>query len=280
MFRNARNARYGLLNLSQALKVSSDVFFYTLGERANSRGPIIQRWARRLGLGRPTGIDLPGEFDGLVPDSRWRDAGYAKYRKCVKREKVQAVTVEALQKCGGIERPWSTGDNVNFSVGQGDLQATPLQMAVAYSAIANGGRVVKPHLAMSVEDGLGRAIEEFRTTARRRVKFSETNQETIMSGLRAAAMEPDGTSADVFAGFAGGKLTVYGKTGTVERIGQPDQSWYAAYVPHPSRPIVVVVTVEKGGFGAETAAPAARLILSEWFDLGNDKFKQGSSATR
>jgi penicillin-binding protein 2 len=279
-YRNARDAKYGLLALPRALQVSSDVFFYTLGERANSRGAIIQRWARKLGLGHPTGIDIPGEFDGLVPDRRWRDAGYAKYRKCVKREKVQPVTVAALQKCGGIERPWVTGDNVNLSVGQGDLQATPLQMAVAYAAIANGGRVVRPHLAMSVEDGLGRAIEEFRTTAKRRVKFSETNQATIMEGLRRAAMETDGTSADVFAGFAGGRLQVHGKTGTVERPGQPDQAWYAAYVPHPSRPIVVVVTVEKGGFGAETAAPAARLILSEWFDLGNDRFKQGSSATR
>ena len=279
-FKNARDARYGLLNLSQALKVSSDVFFYTLGERANSRGPIIQKWARKLGLGHKTGIDIPGEFAGLLPDRRWRDAGYAKYQKCVKREKVPAQTFAALQKCGGIERPWSTGDNVNLAVGQGDLQATPLQMATAYSAIANGGRVVKPHLAMSVEDGLGRAVEEFRTTARKHVKFSETNQATIMDGLRRAAGEEDGTSADVFSGFAGGKLTVYGKTGTVERPGQPDQSWYACYVPHPSRPIVVVVTVEKGGFGAETAAPAARLILSNWFDLGKDKFKQGDSATR
>ena len=279
-FKNARDARYGLLNLSQALKVSSDVFFYTLGERANSRGPIIQRWARKLGLGHKTGIDIPGEFDGLLPDRRWRDAGYAKYQKCIKREKVPAQTFAALQKCGGIERPWSTGDNVNLAVGQGDLQATPLQMATAYSAIANGGRVIKPHLAMSVEDGLGRAVEEFRTTAKRHLKFSETNQATIMDGLRRAAGEADGTSADVFSGFAGGKLTVYGKTGTVERPGQPDQSWYAAYVPHPSRPIVVVVTVEKGGFGAETAAPAARLILSNWFDLGKDKFKQGDSATR
>ena len=279
-FKNARDARYGLLNLSQALKVSSDVFFYTLGDRANPRGPIIQRWARKLGLGNRTGIDIPGEFDGLLPDSRWRDAGFARYQKCVKREKVPAQTFAALQKCGGIERPWSTGDNVNLSVGQGDLQATPLQMAVAYSAIANGGRVVRPHLAASVEDGLGRAVEEFRTTAKRHVKFSEANQSVILDGLRRAAGEEDGTSADVFSGFAGGKLTVYGKTGTVERIGQPDQSWYAAYVPHPSRPIVVVVTVEKGGFGAETAAPAARLILSNWFDLGNDRFKQGDSATR
>jgi penicillin-binding protein 2 len=280
VFHNARNARNGLLSLPRALQVSSDVFFYTLGERANSRGAIIQKWAKRLGLGRKTGIDIPGEFSGLVPDRRWRDAGFAKYTRCVKRDKLTPQTLAALKACGGIERPWSTGDNVNLAVGQGDLQATPLQLATAYSTIANGGKVVRPHLAMSVEDGLGRAVEQFRTTARRRVKFSQANQATIMDGLHRATSQPGGTSADVFAGFAGGKLAVYGKTGTVERPGQPDQSWYACYVPHPSRPIVVVVTVEKGGFGAETAAPAARLILSNWFDLGNDKFKAGTSATR
>jgi penicillin-binding protein 2 len=280
VFHNARNARNGLLSLPRALQVSSDVFFYTLGERANSRGAIIQKWAKRLGLGRRTGIDIPGEFAGLVPDRRWRDAGFAKYTRCVKRDKLTPQTLAALKACGGIERPWSTGDNVNLAVGQGDLQATPLQLATAYSTIANGGKVVRPHLAMSVEDGLGRAVEQFRTTARRRVKFSQANQATIMDGLHRATSQPGGTSADVFSGFAGGKLAVYGKTGTVERPGQPDQAWYACYVPHPSRPIVVVVTVEKGGFGAETAAPAARLILSNWFDLGNDKFKAGTSATR
>ncbi len=279
-FKNARDARFGLLSLPRALQVSSDVFFYTLGERANSRGPIIQRWARRLGLGRPTGIDLPGEYAGLVPDRHWRDAGFARYQRCVKREKVPAQTFAALQKCGGIERPWSTGDNVNLAVGQGDLQATPLQMATAYSTIVNGGKVVRPHLAQAVEDGLGRAVQDFRTPARRHVQFSKLNQQTILDGLHRATSQTGGTSADVFQGFAGGKLPVYGKTGTVERPGQPDQAWYACYVPHPSRPIVVVVTVEKGGFGAETAAPAARLILSNWFDLGKDKFKVGTSKTR
>jgi len=212
-----------------------------------------------------------------VPDRRWRDAGYAKYQKCVKREKVPAQTFAALKKCGGIERPWSTGDNVNLAVGQGDLQATPLQLATAYSTIANGGRVVRPHLAMSVEDGLGRAVEEFRTTAKRHVKFSKTDQDTILEGLHRAASEQGGTSADVFKGFP---YTVYGKTGTAERGINPDQSWYVAYVPHRTRPIVVAVTIERGGFGAETAAPAARLILANWFDLNEKTFKQGSSQTR
>ena len=274
-FQNARGASYGLLNLSQALKVSSDVFFYTLGERANSRGPIIQEWAKKLGLGHRTGIDIPGEFGGLVPDRKWRDAGYAKYQKCVKREKVPAQTFAALKKCGGIERPWSTGDNVNLAVGQGDLQATPLQLATAYSTIANGGRVVRPHLAMSVEDGRGARSRSSAPPPGATSSSPSRPGHDPPGPARARPRSPGGTSADVFKGFAGGKLTVYGKTGTVERPGQPDQSWYACYVPHPSRPIVVVVTVEKGGFGAETAAPAARLILDNWFDLGKDKFQPG-----
>jgi penicillin-binding protein 2 len=278
VLRNARQAVYGTVSLSEALKVSSDVFFYTLGFWANDRGPIIQQWARRLGLGKPTGIDLPGEFGGLVPDRKWRDAGYREYLRCAKREKVPVQTTEALFACGGIERPWSVGDNVNLAIGQGDLQATPLQMAVAYAAIGNGGTVVRPHLGRSVEDGGGRLVQEIRTPPRRRVKIAEANRQVIMDGLRRAASESGGTSASIFSGFGDGRFAVHGKTGTVERLGQADQSWYAAYVEHPSRPIVVVVTVEKGGFGAETAAPAACLILAKWYDVAPRTCLPGASA--
>ena len=163
--RTPATPRYGAIALPRALQVSSDVFFYTLGERANSRGADPPELGARLGLGHRTGIDIPGEFGGLVPDRKWRDEGFAKYPRCVKRKKVPAQTQAAL-KCGGIERPWSAGDNVNLAVGQGDLQATPLQMAVAYSAIANGGKVVRPHLGMSVEDGAGRAVRRSARTRR------------------------------------------------------------------------------------------------------------------
>jgi penicillin-binding protein 2 len=278
LLQNARGASYGPLAVTQAIKVSSDIFFYTLGERANPLpGEVIQTWAKRLGLGRPTGIDIPGEPRGLVPDAEWRNEGYAAYQKCAKRNKVEERTSAALFACGGIERPWSTGDNVNLAIGQGDLQATPLQMAVAYSTIVNGGRVVRPHLGWKIEDGLGRQIEEITKPARRKISFSSVNQQAIMEGLRGAATEDGGTSAAVMNGFP---LTVYGKTGTVERPGQPDQSWYIAYVPHKTRPIIVAVTVERGGFGAETAAPAARLILSEWFDTGDKGFHVGTSTDR
>jgi penicillin-binding protein 2 len=276
-FKNARDAVFGSLSLSRAIQVSSDVFFYNLGARANDLGPVIQDWAHKLSFGKPTGIDLPGEFGGLVPDRKWRDGEFAKYRKCAKAAKVSIGSTEALYACGGVERGWSGGDNVNLAVGQGDLQATPLQLATAYSAIANGGKVVTPHLGQQVEDGAGRQLEEIRKPAQRRIPIDPAALDAVRTGLRDAAGAAGGTSYDVMKGFP---YPVYGKTGTAERYPNADQSWYACYVDDPVKPIVVVVTVEEGGFGAEAAAPAARLILSDWFGVKDSQFHAGTSATR
>jgi penicillin-binding protein 2 len=179
--------------------------------------------------------------------------------------------------CGGIDRSYTQGDNFNLAVGQGDLQATPLQLAVAYSTLANGGKVVRPHLGLDIEDGHGRLLQRIKTSSRRHIDLSQTTRQTILEGLHEATSSAGGTSADVFKGFP---YTVYGKTGTAQRGVDPDQAWYVAYVPNPSRPIVVAVTIERGGFGAETAAPAVRLILSNWFHLGDNKFHIGSNQTR
>jgi penicillin-binding protein 2 len=278
-YQNAKEASFGPVNTSDALKVSSDIFFFQLGAWADSEGPIIQRWAKRLGFGRKTGIDLPGEAPGLVPDSKWRNGAYDQYLDCAKKAGVTPGTTNALYKCGGIEKPWTPGDNVNLAVGQGDLQATPLQLAVAYSAIANNGTIVKPHLGKAIEDGNGVTLQEIRTKPRRKVKLDARDRSVVLDGLRRAANEEEGTSADVFAGWPK-QYTVYGKTGTAERAPNPDQAWYACFVRDKGRPIVVVVTIEKGGFGASTAAPAARLILSEWFDVRDSEFHAGTSATR
>jgi len=255
VFQNAGKTPHGAVALRDALRVSSDVYYYRLGAQMNGiGGDILQRWARRLGLDRPTGIDVPEERDGLIPDPAWRNRLY--------REKL-------------TDRPWSVGDNVNLSVGQGDLQATPLQLGIAYSTVINGGRVPTPHLGLRIEDGAGRLLQKVEPPPARRVELDPGYRQAILDGLQQAASAPGGTSADVFAGFP---RTVMGKTGTAERAGQEDQSWYVAYAPDQRRPILVVVTVEQGGFGAESAAPAARLILSEWFGV-QKKLIRGSSAT-
>jgi penicillin-binding protein 2 len=245
-FRNAGGAAYGALALRRALTVSSDVFFYRLGLEANGAGDghLIQHWARRLGLGRETGIDLPGELEGLIPSPEWRNR---------------------LFRRNATDRPWTVGDNINLSVGQGDLQANPLQMAVAYAAIANGGRVVTPRLGSRIEDTDGRALQELETPPSRRLGISAANRQAILDGLRGAASAPGGTSTAVFQNFT---IPVAGKTGTAEKgAGRADQSWYVALAPYPSPRYVVAVTFEQGGFGAETAAPAARRILATLFGV-------------
>jgi penicillin-binding protein 2 len=266
-YQNAQKAVFGSIDVREAIAKSSDIFFFKLGAQANDQGTIIQRWAHRFGYGRKTGIDLPGESPGLVPDRRWRDGEYAEYKACAEKAGLDERTTAALYECGGYERGWSGGDNVNLAVGQGDLQATPLQVAVHYAALENGGTIVRPHLGKAIEDGNGSRIQEFRPKPRRKIKMAKRDREVVLAGLRDAAQGEGGTSARVFADWNMREFPIYGKTGTAERQPNPDQAWYAAFVPDKARPIVVVVTVEKGGFGADTAAPAARAILSEWFDV-------------
>ena len=184
-WQNARGARFGDINVSTALKVSSDIFFFKLGAQAYEKGPLIQRWAERLGYGHKTGIDLPGEKPGLVPDRRWRKAGFAEYLECAEKEHVVRGTMDALFKCGGIDKPWTGGDNVNLAVGQGDLQATPIQVAVAYAALANGGTIVRPHLGKAIEDANGIPLQEFRPKARRQIELAARDRAVILEGLRA-----------------------------------------------------------------------------------------------
>jgi penicillin-binding protein 2 len=242
---NAGHAINGPINMTDALKVSSDVYFYNLGlhAKASGNGGQIQDWARQYGLGQRTGIDLPSEVSGLIPDPAWRNRLYREHL---------------------TDRPWSAGDNVNLAVGQGDLEADPLQMAVAYAALGNGGTVVTPHLGDDIESVTGQVQEEIRPAARRHIPISPSTRTTIMTGLTRAAMEPGGTSYPVFGNFP---FAVAGKTGTAQRPNQPDQSWYIVLAPAKNPQIVVAVTLERGGFGVDTAAPVAARILEHYFKV-------------
>ena len=281
---NAGNAVYGSLDLVNALRVSSDDFFYNLGALTNSdptthpRGGALQHWATRYGIGQATGIDLGGEATGNLPTPTWR----------AKRDNLELQCEQATgpfrghpkhATCGIADgRQWTVGDNVNLAVGQGDVQVTPLQLAVAYSAIANGGNVIRPHVGLDVTDPDGTILQKIDPQAARHMAIDPSYLDAIRQGLRDAASQPGGTSADVFGTFP---EQVYGKTGTAQQNGQADQSWYACFVPDwaTHRPILVVVTVEQGGFGAAAAAPAARQILSQWFFGHRGQFVAGTSKT-
>ncbi len=282
---NAGGASNGPLDLVNALRVSSDTFFYNLGGRTNVANPLtqprggpLQTWARRFGIGMPTGIDLPGELTGTLPSPAWRAHRDQLELQCehatgpYKGKPKQA-------NCGLADgRPWSIGDNINLAVGQGDVQATPLQLAVAYAALANNGTIVRPHVGLSIRTQDGTVLQNINPPPSRHININPLYLETIRAGLRAAASQPGGTSADVFSKFP---EQVYGKTGTAQYNGQQDYSWYSCFVPASatSKPIVVVVHVEQGGFGAVAAAPVARQILSQWFFGKPGPYVVGSSRT-
>jgi penicillin-binding protein 2 len=277
VFKNAGGAAHGALALRAALTVSSDVFFYQLGRDMDGRGDgnALQTWARRLGIGRLTGVDLPEEATGFVPSKRWRDRQYRKFSRCVERRNPTPVEI-SVGECGWQDRPWSTGDNVNLSVGQGDLAANPLQMAVAYAAIANGGRVLRPRLGLRIENSAGQAEQNLEAPTARRLDIPAEYRQAILEGLRGAAGAPGGTSTAVFEGFP---IPIAGKTGTAEKgLGRADQSWYVALAPWPDPKYVVAVTDEAGGFGADTAAPMARLILAELFNVDEKQLVAGGGS--
>jgi penicillin-binding protein 2 len=245
-FENAGGVAYGALTLVPALQVSSDVFMYELGGRMWDK-PYLQEWSRKLGVGVPSGLDAGGERDppGLVPSRGWRDQLYK----------------EAVAN-GEEARPWSEGDNIQLATGQGDLQTTPLQMALAYAALGNGGTVVTPHVGLEIRDNAGRVLKEFKFKPRRQVKIKASSRQAIMEGLHEAAQVPPGTAAGVFGGFP---VPIAGKTGTAERPGHGDQSWFVALAPYPDPNIVTIMTIEEGGFGAEAAAPGVLQILEAYF---------------
>jgi penicillin-binding protein 2 len=245
VFHNVEPAINASLDLEQALTISCDTWFYRLGTmfyaRQAATGALdMQRWAYELGLGHPTGLDLPGEYGGVIPTPSW-------LRKTFRSP---------------AQRIWYEGYSVNLSIGQGYLAVTPLQLAVAYSALANGGTVVRPHVARAILSTHGAVIRRFRFRPVRRLHL--TDVDTIRSGLFAAAHAADGTSSSIFGSF---RVPVAGKTGTAQTPFGSDHSWYASWAPAGAPRVVVVVLIEHGGFGVEAAAPAAREIYSAFFHV-------------
>jgi penicillin-binding protein 2 len=285
---NAGNVANGVIDIVTAIKVSDDVFFYNLGALMNSDAPQggpLQKWARLYGLGQKTGIDLPQEVSGVVPDpAYWNELNRIEL-ECENATgpfKGHPKHPASQGGCGiGTLTPWTYGDNVNTGVGQGDDQVTPIQLAVAYAAMANDGTVVTPHVGMDIQEPDGVVLQKIQPPPKRHLNLNPLDRATIMQGLREAASSPGGTSADVFGNFP---EQVYGKTGTAQYFEngiETDTAWYACFVPPSatSKPIVVVVTVQQGGFGAVSAAPVAREILSQWFFGRPGSFTPGSSKT-
>jgi len=258
-FRGFNNLDHGKIGISEALEVSSDTFFYELGDRSyRMRGWPLQDWSRKFGLGRPTGLDTnEGESSGLVPDLAY------KRRTCDR-----AVDP--------INCSWRPGDSINMSIGQGNVLVTPIQMAVAYAALANGGTVVTPTLGRAVVDADGRVLRDLLSArAKRPLGISQDTLSLIRTGLRRAANGNGGTATPVFGNLPEA-FRVEGKTGTAENPSGVDHAWYVGYAPADNPKILVAVVVERGGQGANSAAPVVCRAIGAYLGFSADRCGTGA----
>ena len=233
------------MSLPTALAQSCDTYFYKLGfgiyNLDKKQGSPLQHWAGEFGFGKTTGIDIAGESQGLLPTKAWRQSYYHT----------------------AVDRQWRPGDSVLLAIGQGALLVTPLQLAVGYSAIANGGYVVTPHIGDDIEDdsdGTHLIRDLTSNFPRRKVALEPGLLTAIHTGLEEATHDPLGTAAPVFSHF---KIDVAGKTGTAQRTGEPDTAIFASYAPANDPKLVVIVADLEGrprrlGRGAD----GPRLLLA------------------
>lgn len=251
-FENPDRAPNGDVDLRLAITVSSDVYFYKLAEQFSRRAGYdedqIQQTARDFGFGRTTGIALPFEHAGVVPDAE------------IKRARHDA-NPEAFP-----DPDWRTGDTINISIGQGDLGVTPLQLANSFTVFANGGRIYLPNVAVGMVDPIsGELVNEIRPRLTARIYLPSDLQAPILDGMRGATTlrtdERIGTAEKAFNGFPHEQWPVAGKTGTAEVLGKADSAVFVGFGPLPQPRYLVTVLLEESGFGGEAAAPVVRRIL-------------------
>jgi penicillin-binding protein 2 len=283
-FSNFEGRGEGTIDLHRTLVKSCDTVYYQFAVNAWHRDERLidqhlkpeeglQAMARAFGFGKRTGIDLPDERNGVILDralkqQEWED-NKAQYCKDAVNPKysayVQAISRENCQE-GNIYR---IGEAANNYVGQGEVLVTPLQLAMAYAALANGGTLYSPRIAKAVIGADGRVVEQVKPQVVRHVPVSEQTMAYIRSAL--AQVPTDGTAKGAFAGFPFGSLQVAGKTGTAEVFGKQNTSWFASYGPVADPRFAVVVMIEQAGQGGQVAAPAVRQIWDGIFGLEGHK---------
>jgi penicillin-binding protein 2 len=255
-----------VIGLSKALEISCDTYFYRLGDEFYGRRNLqFQSWIRKLGYGTPPPVDIPGAVGGLVPDPHWKAHN--------------PLFVNGPQP--SIDTIWEPGDDIQMAIGQGYLLVTPLQQAVAYSAIENGGKVVTPHFVQSITgpDGSLAPGGNVAPKPQRDLHLPVSLLDEIKAGLFGATHASDGTSTSVFGNF---QPTVYGKTGTAE-VPQDctncSDAWWAGWAEQGGHPLVVVAMIHDGGHGGVSAAPVAAEVFSAFFH-SQYRFQSGQDQSR
>ena len=238
-------AELGALDFYGGIAMSSNVYFYYLAGGYPDEGFVglgqerVAAYARAFGLGSPSGIDLPGESPGLVPDATW--------------------------KSETLGEPWTLGDTYNFGIGQGYLAVTPLQMLTAVAAMTNGGQLLTPHVVKELVDGHGNVLQQIAPEARTTVPVELGYLDALLAGMRQSVTDGVARLAAVNG------VNVAGKTGTAEFGPQRNDGtyethgWFVGFAPYEDPEIAVVVFVQRGGGGAD-ASPAAAQIFDYYFN--------------
>ncbi|HXF37178.1 MAG TPA: penicillin-binding protein 2 [Actinomycetota bacterium] len=279
VFRNWTSADLGTMSLTEALTRSCDTVFYAFGydfwqllppavqdlqRPASPDEEVLQRELRRFGFGSRPRLDLPSAAGGLVPGGGWK---FHTFQDDWER-------IDPFNRCIAY---WCPGDYVNMAIGQGYTLVTPLQLAMAYSAIANGGRLCQPRVALRVQRPTGPdSADVVRTFRPRCPRIRGYTPEQFAFMRRALATVPvSGTAAFAFRGFPFDRVSVAGKTGTAEVPPHQDYSWFAAMVPAQDPEYVIVALVEEGGHGSTTAAPIVRNVIEGLYGLPRSGFVPG-----
>ncbi|MCL5410398.1 MAG: penicillin-binding protein 2 [Patescibacteria group bacterium] len=229
---------HGATDIKRAIAESNNIFFYSVGGGFDKIKGIginnIKKYWKLFGLGEKTGIDLPSEAEGLLPDPEWK--------KKVKNE------------------DWYIGDTYHVSIGQGDLLVTPIQMMRATATIANGGKLLQPQLVHKITDQKGNVIKEFGPRVERQNFISSDIIKTVQQGMRLTITDGSARNLNDLP------VSVAGKTGTAQFLdNQKTHAWFECYAPYENPQIAVVVLIDGGGGGHEIAAPVAKDILNYYF---------------
>ncbi|MFZ0012954.1 MAG: penicillin-binding transpeptidase domain-containing protein [Acidimicrobiia bacterium] len=258
----------GWLDLHGALQNSCNKYFWSVGlgawqARDTVGETVLQDWAKELGYGSETGIDLANEASGIVP-TRELFEEWAQYQL---ENPDEPPRLDPGRLNPELVSPFFGGDLMDFAIGQGAFTATPLQVAVSYAILANGGKVMEPRLVDRIVSPDGEVLEEATSDVIRTVDLSEETRRELLTDLNKVVTE--GTAASAFAEFGPGLDQIGGKTGTGETTATKDNhAWFVGLAPIDNPQYVVAVIIEEGGSGGGIAAPVARHILQ--YLMGNE----------
>ncbi|NSC21723.1 penicillin-binding protein 2 [Streptomyces albus subsp. chlorinus] len=281
VFKNFESKGYGNIDLGRALEVSCDTVFYDLAYKewkkdgGNMPKKGAKDWfyktAHQFGLGKKTGVDLPNEVSGRVPDRRWKknywEANKDAWCKQAKNGGGAPSYAERIAKENCVSgMKMRAGDSINYSIGQGDTLVTPVQMAAVYAALGNGGTLYDPTIGKAVVSPDGKSVDEIAPHPHGKLPLSRKTLGQMDKALQGVATR--GSAAWRFgeAGWPQDKIKLRAKTGTAEVAGKQTTSWLATYTDD----FTVVMTISQGGTGSGASGPAVRNIYNAMYGVGKD----------